>query len=75
MNNAAVEVLMNTITEMLGQISECRIKFAALERGLQEKSPRQYEFYLVELEKLRTHRAFELNLAAIANLKSRLLDN
>ena len=75
MNSAAVELLTNTITEMVGQISECRIKLAALERALEDKSPRQYEFYLVELEKLKTHRAFELNLAALANLKSRLLDS
>ena len=74
MNNAAVELLTNTITEMVGQISECRIKLTALERALQDKNPRQYETYLIELEKLQKHRAFELNLAAIVDLKSRLLD-
>ena len=75
MNKAAVELLMNTLDEIIGLSVEGRIKLEALEHVQENSNPLLHAEYLGEVENLKEQRTFQLNPATIADLKSKLLES
>ena len=70
MSKGAGQPSTNTLSRVVDQLAEHRIKLAALERVLKETNPLAYELYLGTIENLHAQEAAEVNQVHTQALKS-----